>query len=35
MPSKPWILVLGMCFLGAPPVYAEVIQGVMTISQPD
>lgn len=35
MPSKPWSLALALCLLGASPVPAEVIQGVMTITQPD
>ena len=34
MQSKPWILALGLCLVDALPVQAEVIQGVIAITQP-
>jgi hypothetical protein len=35
MQSKPWILALGLCLVHALPIQAQVIQGVITITQPD
>jgi len=35
MSSKLSILTLGLCLFGAAPVHAQVLQGVMKITQPD
>jgi hypothetical protein len=35
MSNKPWLVALGLCVLQAVPVHAEVIKGLMTVSQCD